>query len=130
MLLRARQAAVRARRNEICRAARAQLLTADWELQFAPMDGADRNRIRLWLRSEKAMGLPSVIAAVSAEVVEEIVSSDECAVEDCGAATRSAPEPAAPVVLPAATGGGRPYGSTDLFAPAASQPQFGATPLA
>src|SRR4051812_23114285 len=79
MLLRARQAAVRPRRQEICRAARAQLLTADSELQFAPMDGAARNRIKLWLRSEKAMGLPSVIAAGSAEIVTEAAAPDECA---------------------------------------------------
>jgi DNA polymerase len=107
----------------------------DSELQFAPMDGAARNRVKLWLRSEKAMGLPSVVAAAAdfvgmAPPPAETVP-DECAAEDCGAATRPAPQPAAPVVPPpAAAGGGGPYGATDLFAPAASQPGFGATPLA
>jgi uracil-DNA glycosylase len=99
------------------------------------MDSGARNRAKLWLRSEKALGLPSV--AVASAAGEPGVAdapppsaADECAVEDCGEATVSAPEPQAPVVLPpTAKGGGGPYGATDLFAPAAEQPTFGAPVL-
>ena len=93
------------------------------------MDGAARNRLRLWLRSEKAMGLPVVAigGAGAGELAAAPAEPDECAVEDCGEATRSAPASMAPVVQPpTARGGGGPYGTTDLFAPAADQPGFGA----
>jgi uracil-DNA glycosylase len=96
------------------------------------MDGAARNRLKLWLRSEKALGLPSVAVGgrLGLEPVAATTPADECAVEDCGGATRAAPEPLARVVLPpTAGGGGGPYGATDLFAPAADQPAFGAPPL-
>lgn len=94
------------------------------------MDSGARNRVKLWLRSEKAFGLSSVALAVSAESAGQPPVADECAVEDCGEATRDAPDPATPVVLPpTATGGGAPYGPTDLFAPAAAQPQFNAAEL-
>jgi DNA polymerase len=96
------------------------------------MDGATRNRLKLWLRSEKALGL-RVVAVGAAAGTEEAgapPSADECAVEDCGEAKQAAPEPLAPVVQPpTARGGGGPYGATDLFAPAADQPGFSAPHL-
>ena len=96
------------------------------------MDAAALNRLKLWLRSEKALGLP--VVAVGPAVAEEELTAppaaDECGVEDCGAATVSAPEPLAPVVQPPTSrGGGGPYGATDLFAPAADQPGFAAPQL-
>ena len=113
-----------------------ELRTGNRAIQFAPMDGAARNRLRLWLRSEKAFGLPSVVVAggeIAADAAGEFAApqaADECAVEDCGEATRSAPPPEAPVVLPpTAVGGGGPYGATDLFVPAAEQPGFSAPAL-
>ena len=95
------------------------------------MDGAARNRLKLWLRSERAFGLASVaVGATTAAAEPAAVQDNECAVEDCGAATQPAPAPRAPVVLPpTAPGGGGPYGATDLFAPAADQPQSAAPPL-
>jgi len=96
------------------------------------MDGGARNRVKLWLRAEKSFGL-SVVALTPDDArppATESGAADECAVEDCGEATTAAPEPRAPVVLPpTAAGGGGPYGATDLFAPAAEQPAFGARPL-
>lgn len=95
------------------------------------MDSGARNRLKLWLRSEKAFGLSSIALAASGESPDAPAAADECAVEDCGESTRDAPEPVAPVVLPpTAKGGGGPYGATALFAPAAAQPQFNAPRLA
>ena len=99
------------------------------------MDSAARNRLKLWLRSEKAFGLPSVAMALGEipmpEPVPELSQEpvDESGVEDLGEATGGAP-PEAPVVMPptAARGGGA-YGSTDLFVAAADQPGFTAPTL-
>jgi DNA polymerase len=100
------------------------------------MDSAARNRLKLWLRSEKAFGLPSVALAPEETPMPEPLSdssqppADECEVEDCGEATHSAPPPEAPVVMPPTSArGGGPYGSTDLFVPAADQPGFAAPTL-
>ena len=115
------------------------------------MDSGARSRLKLWLRSERAFGLPLVALSEAAppgaaEAYEPAPvqdatrdatppPADECATEDCGHATQSAPEPAAPVVPPptaagagprAAGNGSGPYGSTALFAPAADQPAFSA----
>ena len=112
--------------------------TADWELQFAPMDSGARNRLKLWLRSEKALGLPSVALSGSGAVGIEDISGaaapapvGECAGEDCGAATAPAPPTAAPVVLPPADRrrGDETGNAAALFAPAAEQPGFDAPVL-
>ena len=102
------------------------------ELPFARMDSGAKNRLKLWLRSEKAFGLPAVAVSVGEvageeRAAEEVASAapDECAVEDCGEATRAAPPPVAPVVMPpAARGGGGAYGAGALFLPASDQPTF------
>ena len=101
------------------------------------MDSGAKNRLKLWLRSEKALGLPAV--AVSGEMVVPVqeeppaaeTAPDECAAEDCGAATRSAPEPEVPVVLPptAARARGSQPAPDALFAPAADQAAFNAPDL-
>lgn len=87
------------------------------------MDSGARNRLRLWLRSERAFGLPSVAVAAT-EISADPIEADPDAL------TRPAPEPEAPVVLPpTARGGGGARGETDLFVPAAAQPTFNADPL-
>jgi DNA polymerase len=96
------------------------------------MESGARNRLKLWLRSEKALGLPSVVVSDYAEVASDAPpQADECAVEDCGAATTSAPPPAAPVVLPPTDrrAGAAPAADTALFAPAAEQGGFAAPVL-
>jgi DNA polymerase len=98
------------------------------------MDAAGRNRLRLWLRSEKAFGLHSAVVAGGdgVEAGESMPQdADACAVEDGGPATGEAPRPEAPVVLPpTAVGGGGAYGGPELFVPAAEQPGFPAPVLA
>jgi len=113
------------------------LRTADWGVQFARMDSGAKNRLKLWLRSERALGLPVVVVRAG-EVAEEAAAedaaapapaADECAVDDCGNATVSAPPAVAPVVAPPTSRGGGAYHAGDLFVPAADQPGFSATPL-
>ena len=91
------------------------------------MDRGAKNRVRLWLRSEKAFGL-SVVARV-----EPSLGAETAAVgDDPDELTRQAPPPEAPVVLPPSSRlAPSPYvtGPTDLFAPAADQPSFDAAPL-
>jgi DNA polymerase len=102
------------------------------------MDSGARNRLKLWLRSEKALGLPSVaLSGVGAVGIQDITEaaapalSGECAVEDFGAADAPAPPPAAPVVLPPTDRRVDPARAADtaLFAPAAEQPAFDAPVL-
>jgi DNA polymerase len=102
------------------------------------MDSGARNRLKLWLRSERALGLPSVALSGGGAVVTQDISeaaapapADECVVEDCGAATAASPPPAAPVVLPPTDRrvGTARAADTALFAPAADQPGFDAPVL-
>jgi DNA polymerase len=102
------------------------------------MDRGARNRLKLWLRSERALGLPSVALSGGGAVVTQDISeaaapapADECVVEDCGAATAASPPPAAPVVLPPTDRrvGTARAADTALFAPAADQPGFDAPVL-
>ena len=108
------------------------------------MDAGARNRLRLWLRSEKALGLPSVAVSFAAAPVDSVTAdpaeADGVAPPAAPATSRSSfdpdeltappPEPRAPVVLPPTAAGGKgPYGSTDLFVPAAAQPGFDAPVL-
>ena len=100
------------------------------------MESGAKNRLKLWLRSEKTLGLSSVAmavvrreAAVEPPAEEEAVPAgvDESGLEDSGEAARAAPPPRAPVITPpAAGGGGGAYGAGDLFVPAADQPAFSA----
>jgi DNA polymerase len=102
------------------------------------MDSGVKNRLKLWLRSERALGLPTVALSAVGDPVsdapaadgEPVAASDECAVEDCGAATQPAPPPRAPVVQPPTSrSGGGAYGGGDLFLPSADQPGFDAATL-
>jgi len=109
------------------------------------MDSGARNRVRLWLRSETALGLRSVLrpgeagesAAPSNYVdLEESPQAklNDGATDDPDELTRAAPEPVAPVVLPPASRSVPPTpparASADaLFAPAADQPAFNAPVL-
>jgi len=101
------------------------------------MDWGARNRLKLWLRSERALGLPSVVVPGGAIAAQQVTGSashqvaDECGVEDCGSATSPAPPPVAPVVLPPTDRRQRdePDTGSALFAPAAEQPAFGAAVL-
>ena len=105
------------------------------------MDSGARNRVRLWLRSEKALGLPSV--ARPGDAVECTLpsggglatpaqaTSHDAAHDDPDELTRPAPEPVAPVVLPPTSrsvpAARAPSAGPDaLFAPAADQPAFSA----
>ena len=102
------------------------------------MDSGAKNRLKLWLRSEKALGLPTVAlprleaAAAAPSPADDAPAAvpEEYAPEDYGEATRPAPPPQAPVVLPPTATGGGAYGAGDLFVPAASQPGFAAPLLA
>ena len=93
------------------------------------MDWGARNRLKLWLRSERALGLPSVVVPGGAIAAQQVTGSashqvaDECGVEDCGSATSPAPPPVAPVVLPPTDRRQRdePDTGSALFAPAAEQ---------
>src|SRR5689334_9569839 len=90
------------------------------------MDRAARNRLGLWLRSERAFGLPSVVLP-GAPTAEAAANS----ANDPDQLTEPAPPAEAPVVMPPASPRAtvRPPGATDLFAPAADQPSFDAPGL-
>src|SRR5688572_25247229 len=98
------------------------------------MDSGARNRIRLWLKSEKALGLPSVaifgghnVLAATADV------SDPAMPEAEEESARSQPPDEAPVVLPPISRSvpvAEALPPDALFAPAADQPAFDAPALA
>jgi DNA polymerase len=92
------------------------------------MDRASRNRLGLWLRSEKAFGLPSVTQPGAPATPDDTAGG----ANDPDELNEPSPPPEAPVVMPpaAARGGGRAPGATDLFAPAPDQPAFDAPGLA
>src|SRR5678815_1703225 len=106
------------------------------------MDSGARNRVRLWLRCEKAMGLRSVLRpgeAHESAAPSNYVDSEESPqaklndgpTDDPDELTRAAPDPIAPVILPPASRSVPPAqlarASADaLFAPAADQPAFDA----
>src|SRR4051794_29321979 len=111
------------------------------------MDSGARNRVRLWLRSEKALGLPSVARPVAhpGEPAESFASSDEAGAETTGASvgnaaagydsdelTAPAPPPMVPVVMPPTSRSAPVPAAVErdaLFAPAADQPAFDAPVL-
>src|SRR5688500_5041182 len=122
------------------------------------MDSGARNRLRLWLRSEKALGLPSVVVNAAADSVgagtpeaddasppdapEPTINAQSASPapaqsraaddDDPDEPSRVAPPPAVPVVLPAASRSApapRSVGPDALFSPAADQPAFDAPPL-
>lgn len=103
------------------------------------MDSGAKNRIRLWLRSEKAFGLPSVARPGRfGEPEIEPVAPGEAFGTDGGAPANDDPDeltrpppPEAPVVKPPASRSApaASIGPTALFAPAADQPAFDAPHL-
>ena len=108
------------------------------------MDSGTKNRLRLWLRGERAFGLPSVAlpaAAQAAAAQGESEAPGLSAPDDAGdpdELTRPAPEPEAPVIMPPTSRSAPaplpPRRVTAaqpaaLFAPAADQPAFDAPPL-
>ena len=92
------------------------------------MDRAARNRLGLWLRSEKALGLPSVTLPGAPATPDETAGG----ATDPDESTEPPPPTEAPVVMPptATRAAARAPGATDLFAPAADQPAFDAPSLA
>lgn len=98
------------------------------------MNGGVKNRLNLWLRSEKAFGLPAVALSridASCTAVPSLLEQGKPTLDDFGEAPQPAPASAVRVVMPPTSKrGGGPYGSTDLFVPAADQSAFGAPLLA
>jgi DNA polymerase len=98
------------------------------------MDSGARNRLRLWLRSEKALGLPSVPRPAqspepSASFRQTGPDADTPAEYDSEELTVPPPPPEAPVVLPPTSPSApRPVvvQPQALFSPAADQPSFDA----
>lgn len=100
------------------------------------MNGGVKNRLKLWLRSEKAFGLPAVALSRVEAFAEEpsaptVLEQREPTFDDFGGAAQPAPASAVRVVMPPTSKrSGGPYGSTDLFVPAADQSAFVAPLLA
>jgi DNA polymerase len=92
------------------------------------MERAARNRLKLWLRSEKAAGLSSVARPLAPAEAGEQTSPAVAGVYDPDELTAPPPPPEAPVVKPptSASGGVTTVRPTDLFLPAADQPAFDA----
>jgi uracil-DNA glycosylase family 4 len=96
------------------------------------MERAARNRLKLWLRSEKAAGLSSVARPVAEVEIAEPAGPDDQVADDPDDVVRPpAPPPEAPIVKPptAASGGAHSIPREALFAPAADQPAFDAPAL-
>lgn len=100
------------------------------------MDGGAKNRLKLWLRSERAFGLPAVAlsqAKAFAKVpsIPALQAETEPPPDDFGGASHPAPASVIPVVMPPTSKrGGATYGPTALFVPAADQSTFVAPVLA
>jgi uracil-DNA glycosylase family 4 len=100
-------------------------------------DSAARNRLRLWLRSERALGLRSILVTGSGDapaVEQDETPGDAGDVEDEQErierqAVPPAPSEARVVPPPAARCHPAEVGPDDLFVPAADQPAFDALAL-
>jgi uracil-DNA glycosylase family 4 len=95
------------------------------------LDSGAKNRLRLWLRSERALGLPAVVMGQSS-AAETIPAASPITPEPADNRLAPAPPPGAPVVAPATgkvVGRGAADAGAVLFAPDAAADPFTAPPL-